>query len=76
MNGLGDIAIEKIDILNLFWEPGKTEIQDSKNIFYVSLADIEDIEAAYPFMKDKIKPNEAVIKEYAYEDNVDTKIRL
>lgn len=73
LNGLGDIAIEKIDILNLFWEPGKTEIQDSKNIFYVSLADIEDIEAAYPFMKDKIKPNEAVIKEYAYEDNVDTK---
>ena len=28
-NGLGDIDIRQIDILNLFWEPGVTDIQQT-----------------------------------------------
>ena len=28
-NGLGDIDVKKIDILNCFWEPGVQDIQDS-----------------------------------------------
>ena len=27
--GLGDIAIERVDLLNVFWEPGVRDIQDS-----------------------------------------------
>ena len=33
-NGLGDIEIKQIDLLNLFWEPGIKDIQKSKNIFH------------------------------------------
>ena len=35
-NGLGDIDIRQCDILNLFWEPGVKDIQDSLNLFHVS----------------------------------------
>ena len=35
-NGLGDIEIKQVDILNLFWEPGIKDIQKSKNIFHES----------------------------------------
>ena len=32
-NGLGDIEIKKVDLLNLFWELGIAKIHDSKNVF-------------------------------------------
>ena len=35
--GLGDIQIKKIDLLNVFWEPGITDIQRSRNLFIVDL---------------------------------------
>lgn len=38
-NGLGDIEIRNIDLLNLFWEPGITDIQKSRNLFIVDLVD-------------------------------------
>ena len=31
-NGLGDIDITAIDLLNIFWEPGITDIQKSRNL--------------------------------------------
>lgn len=70
LNGLGDISVKKVDILNLFWEPGITDIQDSKNLFYCSLVDIEGLEKAYPQLKDKLKSDESTIKKYPYEDDV------
>lgn len=33
LNGLGDISIRRMDLLNLFWEPGVTDIQDSPHFF-------------------------------------------
>ena len=39
MNGLGDVSIRKIDLLNLFWESGITDIQRSRNLFHVELMD-------------------------------------
>lgn len=38
-NGLGDIEIKKIDLLNLAWQPGVTDIQDSKYVFYTYYMD-------------------------------------
>ena len=35
--GMGDIAIRNVDILNLFWEPGIKDIEESANLFYVTL---------------------------------------
>lgn len=46
-NGLGDVEISNCDILNLFWEPGIRNIQDSRYVFYVSLVDNEVLEEQY-----------------------------
>lgn len=47
-NGIGDIEIKKIDILNLFWKPGVTDIQDSPHVFHVQLMDNDEIKDRYP----------------------------
>ena len=43
-NGLGDIDITCVDLINLFWESGITDIQQSRNVFYVSLQDNDILE--------------------------------
>jgi len=48
LNGLGDIAIQQISLLNLFWEPGISDIQDSRNVFYVRLEDNDALRFYYP----------------------------
>lgn len=70
--GLGDIRLKKVDILNLFWKPGVTDIQDSPNLFYVTLADKETLEAAYPDFRFKTGQQNVSLKQYRYDDNVDT----
>lgn len=71
-NGLGDVSIKDIDVLNLFWEPGITDIQESANIFYVSLADTEALKEAYPEMADNAGENSVInLAEYIYDDMVD-----
>ena len=39
LNGLGDIAVKNIDVINMFWEPGITDIQQSANVFVVEAVD-------------------------------------
>lgn len=68
-NGLGDIAIRRIDLLNLFWQPGITDIQDSKNLFIVSLVDREALEMQFPTLR---AGNVIDIADYVYDDAVDT----
>ena len=46
--GKGEIDIKQIDLLNLFWEPGITDIQESGFVFLVSLMDNTLLRAAYP----------------------------
>lgn len=50
--GLGDIEIKQIDLLNLSWQPGITDIQDSKYLFYSYFMDKEKFADAYG--KDKL----------------------
>lgn len=52
-NGLGDINIQLIDILNLYWEPGIKNIQDSANVFLTSMVDKEKILNRYPQLSEK-----------------------
>ena len=33
LDGLGDISIHRIDVLNLYWESGITDIQQSRHVF-------------------------------------------
>ena len=71
-NGLGDIEIRNIDLLNLFWEPGITDIQKSRNLFIVDLVDNDLLEKEYPELEGKQKGKVIDVKEYIYDDSVDT----
>lgn len=71
-NGKGDIAIKCIDILNVFWEPGVTDIQNSKDFFHIELRDNELLENEYPQLRGKLGGNTGEIKEYMSDDKVDT----
>lgn len=72
LGGLGDIAIRKVNLLNLFWEPGVTDIQDSRHVFHVALVDNEQLEQTYPELEGKIKSSAVTVSKYTYDDNVDT----
>ena len=52
-NGLGDISIERVDLLSLYWEPGITDIQDSKYVFCVKMIDRDALRDMYPELNDK-----------------------
>ncbi len=71
-NGLGDIEIRQIDILNLFWEPGIKDIQKSKNLFHVELTDNDTLVSLYPQLKGKLGGSAVEISHYVYDDAVDT----
>lgn len=71
-NGLGDIDIRGIDLLKIFWEPGITDIQKSRNLFIVDLVDTDTLELQYPELKGKLKGNIVDVKQYIYDDTVDT----
>ena len=67
--GLGDIDIKRVDVLNLFWEPRVSDIQDSKNVFFVYNEDNETLEAMYPQLKGNLKGSrEYSYADYAYDD--------
>ena len=71
-NGLGDIAIKNIDILNLFWEPGITDLQQSANIFYVNLVDNDVLQNSYPDLdSNKLSGSTIEISKYVYDDELD-----
>ena len=72
MNGLGDIAISKIDLINLFWESGIMDIQKSRNLFHVELADNDLLIQSYPQLNGKLGQATMDITQYIYDDTVDT----
>lgn len=67
-NGIGDVEICKADILSLFWEPFIEDIQDSRNVFYVRLYDIEEIKEIYTQLKD-VQSNTLGLEGYRTYDN-------
>lgn len=72
LNGLGDISINRIDIINLFWEPGITDIQKSRNFFHVELRDNDLLSQEYPQLAGKLGQSTLDLTQYVYDDTVDT----
>lgn len=48
LNGLGDINIQRASLLNVFWEPGINDIQESRFFFHVAAEDKDLLRAKYP----------------------------
>ena len=72
LNGLGDITVRKIDLINLFWESGIMDIQKSRNLFHVELADNDLLVEAYPQLQGKLGSAVMDVTKYIYDDKVDT----
>ena len=73
LGGLGDISIRPVDILNLFWEPGVTDIQDSSHFFSTELVSNEELLARYPQLEDvNLGGGSFSVSRYLYDDTVDT----
>ena len=72
LGGLGDISVKRMDLLNLFWEPGVTDIQDSAHFFSTELVDNERLLADYPQLEGKLGRGGFTLSRYLYDDTVNT----
>ena len=70
LNNFGDISIERINLLNLYWEPGVTDIQKSRYMFHTELRDKELLKAEYPQLEGKLKGTTFVSTKFLYDDAV------
>lgn len=70
--GLGDVEVGTVDLLNIFWEPGITDIQKSRNLFVVDVKDNDLLEGEYPQLEGKLRRSGGVdVTAYVYDDSVD-----
>ena len=77
LNGLGDIAIEKVNLLNIYWEPGVTDIQKSRYVFHTELYDKDVLEQMYPDkLGGKLKGQTFMSTKFLYDDHVDTENKV
>lgn len=72
LNGLGDIHVEKVNLLNVYWEPGVTDIQRSRYFFHTELWDKDILEERYPNLKGKLKGQSFFSTKFLYDDHVKT----
>lgn len=72
LNGLGDITVSEVNLLNVYWEPGIKDIQNSRYFFHTELFDKDLLEEMYPQLKDKLKGQGFVSTKFLYDDSVDT----
>ena len=73
LNGLGDILIETVSLLSLFWEPGVNDIQESRYVFATHLEDKDELQSLFPQLRDgKMKSSSFQEAKFLYDDTVDT----
>lgn len=70
-NGLGDIEIRRVDLLNLFWEPGVNDIEKSRQLFHVELQGNEGLEKRYPQLSGKLGGESGQVAAYDTPDLTD-----
>ncbi len=75
-DGLGNIDVRRVDLLNLFWEPGITDIQHSKNVFHVELWDGDTLRTKYPVLSDCYGGTDFDTSRYIYDDSIDTSDKI
>ena len=70
LGGLGDIGIQRVNLLNLYWEPGITDIQKSRYLFHTELQDKAVLLEKYPFLEGKLGANTFLSTRFLYDDPV------
>lgn len=68
--GLGDIRVQQVNLLNIFWEPGLTDIQKSRYFFHTELVSKAQLQEEYPGIT--WKDDGFVSTRFLCDDRVDT----
>ena len=76
LNGLGDISIERVNLLDIFWQAGIQDIQKSKYVFHTELADKDELIEAYPELKDMNITSPFTATKFRYDDKVSTEDKV
>ena len=69
-HGIGDIGVDKVNLLNVFWEPGVTDIQRSKYFFHTELVDKDSLAAERPDLSEKLTTMTMPVVKFEYDDTV------
>ena len=72
LNGLGDIRIERVNLLNIYWEPGITDIQRSRYIFQTEMIEKEVLYQKYPELEHVLKSSGPFSSRFLYDDPMNT----
>ena len=72
LNGLGDIEVSRVSLLNIYWEPGVTDIQRSRYFFHTEMWDKDVLEERYPQLQGKLKGQSFISTKFLYDDHVKT----
>ncbi|MGM9647121.1 MAG: hypothetical protein ACI3YH_03195 [Eubacteriales bacterium] len=68
-NGLGDVQVNSVDILRIFWEPMIEDIQQSENLFICELVDTDALKAQYPHIPEEVFGKQPIrMGQYIYDD--------
>lgn len=73
-NGLGDIRINRVNILNIAWAPYVEDIQESPHFFCVAYDELEDLKEAYPDELKEVSTEDLGLSEFkTYQNESETK---
>ena len=72
LGGLGDIRVERVNLLNLYWQPGITDIQQSRYFFQTEMVEKEVLKQRYPHLDQGLRSTGAFSSRFLYDDPVST----
>ena len=72
LNGLGDIRIDRVNLLNIFWEPGIMDIQKSRYFFQTEMVEKEVLLQKHPELEGKLRSSGPFSSRFLYDDAVST----
>ena len=73
-NGLGDIRINRVNMLNIAWAPYVEDIQESPHFFCVAYDELEDLKEAYPDELKEVSTEDLGLSEFkTYQNESETK---
>ena len=69
--GLGDISIQSVNLLMLYWAPGVADIQESPHFFSLSLEDNAQLVSRWPQLEGHTGKG-LDVGQYIHDDSIDT----
>ncbi len=55
-NGIGDIDVRRVEMMNLYWQNGVRDLEDSRSVFMIEQTDAASLAARFPHFDGKGSP--------------------